>query len=92
MPRHPRVGDTLLVTIDPGVQRPLIVSAVVLLDRVSGTLFCEPDDYARPIFRGALDRRDDPARIEGRPSHLIPVAYGHRLAPGTEIGQWEYLS
>lgn len=93
MPRHPTVGEVVLVTVDLGVRRPLIVSALQTMgttDRVSGTLCCEPDDYARPIFRGALDRQADPARIEGRPSRTCPVAYGHLLTPGTAVGQWEY--
>lgn len=103
--RTPTVGDIVLVTVDPLIQRPLIVSRVqqhvqerttngvkTLLStpRVSGTLFCEPDDYARNLLRGAFDRQGDPARVEGRPSRVNPVAYGYMLGPGAGIGQWEF--
>lgn len=95
LPRLPQLGEIVRVTLDPDVQRPMIISAVQVLGttpRVSGTIFCEPDDYSRPALRGAMDRAGDPGRIEGRPSRTTPIAYGHRLAPGSGIGQWEFAS
>lgn len=59
--------------------------------RVSGTLFCEPDDHVLPAFRGALDHPYDPARIAGRPDRLLPLAYAEHLQPGLAIGQWRPL-
>ena len=81
-------GDTVLVCIDAELWRPLIVSRLWPGNRLSGTLCCEPDDYTRGVFRGAIDRREAPARIEGRPSTMVPVAYGRQLAEGLGLGQW----
>lgn len=90
------IGDVVLVRVDEGLRRPMIVTFAGLVSggstkkefRLSGTLCCEPDDYSRPIFRGAFDRTTDPARFHGRPSKVCPVAYGEFLAEGSGLGQW----
>lgn len=56
--------------------------------RVSGTIFCEPDDHTRPALRGWSGGGTDPARITGHPDRLLPLAYGEHLAEGSGIGQW----
>jgi hypothetical protein len=83
-----KVGDTVLVWVDLTLVRPMIVTSLQPEKRISGTLFCEPDDHTRPVFRGAIDRRNDPARIEGRPSANYPVGYGKSLQEGTGLGNW----
>lgn len=98
------LGETVLVRVDTDLFRPLLVSSVTRLNylkpgsaasesitewRINGTIFCEPDDYMRGVFRGMLDRAGDPARIEGRPSRVNPIAYGQHLAEGDGIGQWK---
>jgi len=82
------VGDIVLVLIDQGVRRPLLVTAVSSSGRVSGTICCEPEDHTRPAFRGWAPGGDDPARISGRPDRLLPLAYGDGLAEGAQVGQW----
>ncbi|MGH7418838.1 MAG: hypothetical protein ACREKB_13790 [Candidatus Rokuibacteriota bacterium] len=99
------MGDLVLVLVDQGVRRPLLVTAAGMVHiheratptraasgwdafRVSGTLFCEPDDHTRPALRGWSAGGADPARIHGRPDRLLPLAYGECLAEGSEIGQW----
>ena len=82
------VGDMVLVWVDLTLVRPMIVTSLQAQGRISGTLFCEPDDHTRPVFRGAIDRRNDPARIEGRPSANYPVGYGKSLQEGTGLGNW----
>lgn len=100
--RQPAVGDLVLVKVDESIRRPMLITAcgsVLVFDRpsdasgrqefrVSGTIFCEPDDHARPAFRGALDRQGDPAAISGRPDRMLPLGYGQSLAYGTGLGQW----
>ena len=83
-----QVGDMVLVWVDLTLVRPMIVTSLQPEKRISGTLFCEPDDHTRPVFRGAIDRRNDPARIEGRPSANYPVGYGKSLQEGTGLGNW----
>ena len=95
-------GDLVMVRLDQEIQRPLqITSAEIVLVgrstpssepprkewRVSGVLFCEPDDHSTPAFR-SLGTQDDPARIHGRPDRHLPIAYGEYLAYGSGIGQW----
>lgn len=99
----PALGDIVLVRLDQGIRRPLVVSAVAEVElfdseldrtaarrevRVSGTLHCEPEDHTTPAFRGTFDQLKDPARIFGRPDRHLPVAYGSALAEGDGIGQW----
>lgn len=89
----PRIRRPLMITrVDVHTVEQIQDGAKVLVTtaRVSGTLFCEPDDYARNFLRGAYDRAGDPARVEGRPSKVNPVAYGYKLGPGTGVGQWEF--
>lgn len=91
-----QIGDLVLVRVDEGLRRPMIVTFAGSVAagglkrefRLSGTLFCEPDDYSRPIFRGAFDRTADPARFHGRPSRTCSVAYAEFLAEGSGMGQW----
>jgi len=83
-----KVGDMVLVWVDLVFVCPMIVTSLQAQGRISGTLFCEPDDHSRPVFRGAIDRRNDPARIEGRPSANYPVGYGKSLQEGTSLGNW----
>jgi hypothetical protein len=96
------IGDTVLVQIDADVRRPMILTKVGLVEiftrpsdtqsrtefRVSGILFCEPDDHTCAAFRGGIDRVGDPAAISGRPDRVLPVGYGEALSYGTELGQW----
>lgn len=94
----------MLVLLDPGVRRPMIISAAGLVTiharqtptadqrsweefRVSGTIFCEPEDHNTTAVR-TLGSLQDPARIHGRPDRYHPMVYGESLAPGTGIGQW----
>lgn len=56
--------------------------------RLSGVLFCEPDDHTRPLLRGAYDRPHDPARIQGRPDRQFPFLYAEFLSYGHGPGQW----
>lgn len=56
--------------------------------RLSGIVFCEPEDHARTLFRGWISGPIDPARIHGRPDRLAPFGYGEYLKEGTGIGQW----
>lgn len=103
--RRVELGEIVLVTLEEGIQRPLLVSAAGPVRiftrvtpgagdegrvefRVSGTLFCEPDDHTRPALRGWSAGGADPARIHGRPDRLLPIAFGESLAEGAGIGQW----
>lgn len=105
VPSGVEVGDLVLVRIDEGIRRPLLVTAVATLDiperstptvaeasspsfRVSGTIFCEPEDHTRPAFRGWAAGGADPARITGRPDRLLPLGYGEHLVEGVGVGQW----
>jgi hypothetical protein len=56
--------------------------------RLSGTIFCEPEDHTAPAFRGALDQLHDPARIHGRPDRLLNIAYAECLRQGSGVGEW----
>lgn len=95
------LGDIVLVKLDEGVRRPMMISALETVEvggvmaqagrrelRVSGTIFAEPEDHSTPAFRGLSDRADDPARIIGRPDRHFPLGYGAYLAEGMGIGQW----
>lgn len=96
---RPQIGDMVLVTMGPEIRRPLLITAAGMQPigpssapaeafRLSGTLFCEPEDHVLPAFR-LLSTASDPARIHGRPDRLLPIAYGEHLAEGTGIGQWQ---
>jgi len=103
------LGDVVLVKLDEGVRRPMIVSVVAQLPiydrihatvenptaastgkelRLSGTIFCEPEDQTLPALRSGVDRPNDPARIHGRPDRYHPIVYGEALRPGSGIGEW----
>lgn len=84
----PQVGDTVLVLIEPGMLRPLLVAEVDSTGRVSGLLACVDDDHECTAFRGW--ESGDGAEITGRPHRHTPWAYGHRLHPGQDIGQWRH--
>lgn len=96
------VGDVVLVLIEPGLRRPLLVVKQGMVDvhdgqistaiigqsyRVSGTIFCEPEDHAALIFRMGWPG-GDPARVTGRPDRLLPFCYAEALGFGQAIGQW----
>lgn len=97
-----QVGDIVLVLIDAGERRPMLVTAastVVVRPahgttpeqsefRLNGTIFCEPDDHSAHAFRGGIDKQGDPARLHGRPDRVHPLAYGECLAQGSKLGQW----
>lgn len=110
-PPQVRVGDLVLVLVDVGIWRPLLVAQAGVVEiqarvtptadptlqsrqelRVSGTLFCEPEDHTRPALRGWSAGGADPARISGRPDRLLPLAYGEALAEGSGLGQWRRRS
>ena len=74
--RQVQEGDTVLVLLDAGVRRPLIVTrqgkvplyasqSVLVVDRheyrVSGVILCEPEDHATPVARGYLGSGQTPA-------------------------------
>lgn len=96
-------GDVVLVLIEPGIRRPLLVTTEGLRDvydglqstkivaqsyRVSGTLFCEPEDHASMIFRSQWAPNGDPGRVTGRPDRLMPNCYAECLGWGHGVGQW----
>ena len=83
----PQVGDTVLLQIDAGVWRPLIV---VRTDQglVSGVVLCDPGDHTAPAFRQAYARVNSPTTISGRPNRSCPVGYADLVAYGMEPGQW----
>lgn len=100
-----QVGDIVLVRVEEGVYRPLLVTVTGMVTvhdratptvephsrevfRISGTIFCEPDDHARPLFRGWTAGGTDPARVTGRPDRLLTLAYGEYLVEGPGVGQW----
>lgn len=86
----------LLVTAVTRLQQPLPGAApgdrvpVRTTVRVSGTIFCDPEDHTRPAFRGTLDTVADPAHISGRPDRLLPLGYGELLLEGRAVGQWQF--
>lgn len=96
-------GDVVLVLLEPGIRRPLMIAKVGMVDvhdgmistkvigqafRVSGTLFCEPDDHTTLLFRTKWSDNGDPARVTGRPDRLMPLCYVENLGHGLGIGQW----
>lgn len=103
LPAAPRlkVGDIALVALDATVSRPLLISAVAQVQilptvfapegprewRVSGVLFCQPEDHSTLALRGASDRAGDPARFHGRPDRLTPYVYAECLRLGTGLGE-----
>jgi hypothetical protein len=102
-PRHVpiEVGDIVLLKLDESIRRPLLVSWVGQVDvalpsarephyepRVSGTLFCQPDDHATPAIRTLGEGSPDPARITGRPDRLLPQCYAEYVREGMGIGEW----
>lgn len=97
------VGEVVLVLIEPGIRRPMMVAShgvasiydahnslkvVATAYRVSGTIFCEPEDHAAAIFRTQWVPAGDPARVTGRPDRLMPLCYAECLGYGHGIGQW----
>ena len=98
-----REGDVVLVLIEPGTRRPLLVVRQGMVEvydgqlstkvigesyRVSGVLFCEPEDHAAMVFRSQWAPNGDPARVTGRPDRLLPLAYAESLGHGQGLGQW----
>lgn len=79
-------GDTVLVRVDEGTYRPLIVAEVHPDRSVSGPICCTADDHTRPAFRGWQSKNG--ARIHGRPDRLLPMGYGEMLHPGSKLGEW----
>jgi hypothetical protein len=56
--------------------------------RISGTIFCEPEDHTLPGLRGTIETVHDPGRIHGRPDRYHTIVYGEALKPGPGIGEW----
>lgn len=88
------VGEIVLVQMDKGVWRPLlvcqidnIVTADAVVVRLSGPIFCLPGDLTLPAFRGGLDRTATKATILGNPG-LVPTCVGTALEAGDGIGHW----
>jgi len=94
------VGDTVLVKLEEGVRRPLLITRIgpvniappmqpeVHESRVSGILFCEPDDHSTIAVRTLGQGSRDPARITGRPDRHLPLCYAEDLREGMGIGEW----
>lgn len=82
------VGDTVLVLVDAGVRRPLVVAEVHPDGTVSGMIVCTHDDHLRPAFRGWSSQLDADAQILGHPDRLLPLASGVHLRAGVGLGQW----
>lgn len=95
------IGDRVLVRLDVGTLRPMMVTNCGLIDvsppssrepqlefRVNGTIFCEPEDGSSAAVRTLGQSGTDPARLHGRPDRLLPLCYGESLKEGSEIGQW----
>lgn len=99
---RPQVGEVVLVKIDDTQRRPMLVTRAALTEifaktadreatqefRLSGTIFCEPEDHTAPAFRGAVDKLNDPAKIWGRPDRMLPLGYAEYLGEGGGVGQW----
>lgn len=83
--QHVEVGDILLVKVDEDLRRPMLVTLRWADGSASGTLFCEPDDYSCPVFRG-WSRAD--ARISMAVRSTVLLGYGVKLRPGLELGEW----
>lgn len=79
----------MIVSFSGAVQTGLSSDAPRLEQRVSGSIFCEPDDHTTPAFRNGIGSHGDPARIHGRPERTWPVAYGEYLKEGVGIGEWQ---
>lgn len=77
------IYDRLTPTVDNPLNDPIKQQF-----RVSGVLFCEPDDHRLDIFRGALDRPHEPAKIATRPDRLFPMCYAESLLAGGRVGDW----
>lgn len=95
-----RIGDTVLVKLDEHIRRPLLVSSVHTVNvalpmqpvslqwRISGTLFCEPEDHSTPAIRTLGQGSPDPARITGRPDRHQTCCYAEHLKEGMSLGEW----
>lgn len=82
-----RSGDIVLLQIDPGVFRPLIV--VTAADGlISGTICCDPSDHAAGAFRKQYERHDSPTVFSGRPDRLLPLGFVECASYGPHPGQW----
>jgi hypothetical protein len=85
-----RIGDVVLVQIDRGKQRPLIVTSHFSVNErvfVSGQILVEPGDYSCDGFRYPIPfpvGRILSRRIDG----LVFLAFGEQLTEGDAIGQW----
>ena len=95
------IGDRVLVRLDVGTLRPLLVTACGLIDiapasarepqlefRINGTIFCEPDDRSAAAIRTLGQTGTDPARLHGSPDRFTPFCYGESLKEGSGIGEW----
>jgi hypothetical protein len=94
------VGDIVLLKLDEHIRRPLLVTQVGQVNiaspmqpekleiRVSGTIFCAPDDHTSLAVRTLGQGSHDPARIIGRPDRLLPLCYAEYVSEGVGIGQW----
>lgn len=103
-PKTPGIGDIVLVLLDPGVRRPLIITRaglITLYDRQTPTAdqktweefrvsgtLCCEPEDHTSTAHRTLGSTSDPARIHGRADRHVPVCYGEHLAPGPGIGQW----
>ena len=81
----PGVGEIVLVSLDHGIPRPLIVTSVGSRGRVSGVICGEPEDGSLSIFRDGVQ---PPALISGVPSRLQPTVCAQHLPQGHGIGEW----
>lgn len=94
------IGDLVLVKLDEHIRRPLLVSSVHQINvappmqearletRISGTLFCEPEDHSTPAIRSLGQGTPDPARITGRPDRHQTGCYAEHLKEGMGLGEW----
>lgn len=96
-----QISDRVLVRLDMGVLRPMLVTACGFIDispptastpelefRINGTIFCEPEDRSSAAVRTLGQVGSDPARLHGAPDRLQPWCYGEMLKEGSGIGQW----
>ncbi len=96
-----QIGETVLVLLAPGVRRPLLVTGLGVVEvgrlhevrrevRISGTLFCEPEDHLQTLIRaGSHGVAGDPAQFHGRPDRHQPFVYAEHLKEGPGIGEWQ---
>lgn len=95
------LGDIVLLKLDEAVRRPLLVTWIGPVDisspsaqtpqietRISGTLFCQPEDHSTPALRTLGQLSHDPARIHGRPDRLLPQCYAECVREGVGVGEW----